>query len=1176
MPDHHPTFQYKWPSKVLRYKISCPSQRLLIAKHESQIDWSGHRIESGEALDHYLREVMLPGLKDCITPDHPKSHYCKSIHLDRMLANPAPHINEARQIRQREGDEAARQFLLEHINRHKKEHFEGWWRYLMEENPLYAQRPAFQYLVLRPVLEGSTAKDTRTPLPVDVEALAHLFDRMNKGRVAPGSKLLSVLSEIMAFGAKAAGDGKRPSFGTDCRWVVVKQQDSNAANRVAALSQGSGWCVASSSMAAFYLRSSDFHMLLERGRTKVALRLSWNQAVEVQGYGNGDPGPWWPRILLYCAARGTQITHRHDAAHSRAQSIRQELVAAQRTTRQFGELLTAQPAKVHLVTMPEELDEASRLVVQEAWLACVRTDPLCGGLLPGWMEADPAVKQATLEAWIALVRSDPQSYAAVPGALAQEPRILAALRVGWMELLRRDVTRWNQCPEFLQLEFRQDGGFIQTFKMGWMNLLKRDATQWYACPDFLRQEEVLIQALKIGWMNLLKRDVTKWTTCPEFLQQDEEVTQAHKAVWMELLERDVTKWSTCPEFLQQEFRQDGGFIPAFKTGWMKLIKRHDARWNECPEFLQQEFRSDDRFILAFKSRWLKLLKLDLRRWDKCPEFLWRDFIGDQGFVLNFRTGWMKLLEWDVASCNACPEHLRQDKDVIQAYKNSWIEMLKRDATQWKCCPEFLQKDEEVTQAHKNSWIEMLKRDATRWNVCPDFLQQDIDVIQSRKIGWMKLIKRDDAKWNECPEFLQQEFRQDDEFIETYRATWMEMLKRDVQRWDLCPEFLQQEFRQNDEFIQEYRARWVELLKRNVSSWSRPPDFLQLDDEVIQACKEGWIKKLKGSDARWYRCPDAFKEDRDLIDAWHLGWINLIKNDITQWPQCPQALRHHADIKQARIEGEIQWTRSVSPDQRSRWVKRLVHQKIVPIADLPEDLRILIQDALSSSQQALPSNPLPAYAAASFKVLLQEPRATLPIVQGWKHSPRLELARCAQALALLRQRPWNFIALPADQQSHPLIHEAAVEGWVVFVTKHHHFLDQVPESLRTHPKLQTTLSSLREAEKKAQAKKVLEEVKKRPGLSDEVMSELHLPAKDKQMWKQVTALRLRYWKKQVKSDARAWEKVPQSLQHDEDILKLMREGIGPQIRQHPTLWNQLSACYRNDPCLQRVHRFATRS
>jgi hypothetical protein len=53
----------KWPRKVTRYRIQRPFQRLLIAKHEKQIDKSSHRIESGEPLDRYLREGLGPQIR---------------------------------------------------------------------------------------------------------------------------------------------------------------------------------------------------------------------------------------------------------------------------------------------------------------------------------------------------------------------------------------------------------------------------------------------------------------------------------------------------------------------------------------------------------------------------------------------------------------------------------------------------------------------------------------------------------------------------------------------------------------------------------------------------------------------------------------------------------------------------------------------------------------------------------------------------------------------------------------------------------------------------------------------------------------------------------------------------------------------------------------------------------
>lgn len=193
-----------------------------------------------------------------------------------------------------------------------------------------------------------------------------------------------------------------------------------------------------------------------------------------------------------------------------------------------------------------------------------------------------------------------------------------------------------------------------------------------------------------------------------------------------------------------------------------------------------------------------------------------------------------------------------------------------------------------------------------------------------------------------------------------------------------------------------------------------------------------------------------------------------------------------------------------------------------MVDIKPNWREGLQTNANLLATPLPSDPLPAYATACFNALLQEPQATLSIVQVWKHSPRMELRRCAQALAALKEKPWNFSALPAEQQSDPLIHETAVEGWMAWVTKHPYFEQAIPDSLRQHPKLKTTLEALRKQEQANHAAQtlalVLHHVNQHTGLSDEAMSDLKLPAKEKLTWKKVTALRLKHWKKQVKADA----------------------------------------------------------
>jgi len=945
MSDEPAMSQYKWPSKVLRYKITCPFQRMLVVKHEGQIDWSGQRIESAKALDRYLREVMLPSLKEWITQKHPKSHYCKTLHLERMLANPAQHINQARQIRQREGDEAARQFLLGHINQHKKEHFEGWWRYLMEENPLYQKHPAFQYLVLRPVLEGSTAKDTRAPLPVDAEALAHLFERIQKGRVAPGAKLLRLLSEITAFGAAAAADGQRPAFGTDCRWFVVKHGDANAAKRVAALCHGSGWCVASSSMAAFYLRSSDFHLLMERGRAMVALRLSGNQAVEVQGHANQDPGQWWPRTLLYCAARSTRITHREDAVRQQVEGIRTELAAAQKTAKQLGELLKAQPAKVHLVTMAEELDDASLVVVQEAWLACVRADPLCGGLLPDWMETDPAVKQATLEAWVALVSTDPLSYAGVPGTFSQVPEIQAALKTGWFELLERDVTLWNQCPEFLQQQFKQDVCFIQIFKTRWIELLNCDVIHWNKYPEFLLQDEEVVQVLKNVWVRILEKDPQKWRRCPELLQQNEPVIQVLRTGWERLLKNDATKWNQRPRFLTADPR----ITEANKRGWERLLKKAPHKWKRCPAFLRKEFQ--------------------------------------------------------------------QDEGMVNKLVTYWIEWLAHSKHAWADCPNFLRENTQVFQACRNSWIQCLRSNPSEWYACPAILQ-DADMHRIVRGLWAARIENRPIEWSQCPDFLKNDFKRDASMIQGLRRGWINALIEAPHEWNQCPDFLQGEA----EVRQALKNGWIKRIESDPTQLRNSPRSLWEDAKIIQAYKKGWIALHLSGSREWERCPEALKTDHEFVELQKRAWINKLGNMASQ--------------------------------SRAVFIRRLLNDNILALDELPS---------------------------------------------------------C--------------------------------------------WLPESPASLATPVPL--------------------EMVRRSPWISDDRLGDMHVSRADDETQKNIMVVRLKYWESQVKKDWRNWSVIPPSLRDDEGLLRLMRKGLGPEIRRDPGLWYRLAECYRTDECLQRVHSYATR-
>jgi hypothetical protein len=184
---------------------------------------------------------------------------------------------------------------------------------------------------------------------------------------------------------------------------------------------------------------------------------------------------------------------------------------------------------------------------------------------------------------------------------------------------------------------------------------------------------------------------------------------------------------------------------------------------------------------------------------------------------------------------------------------------------------------------------------------------------------------------------------------------------------------------------------------------------------------------------------------------------------------------------------------------------------------------------------------------------------------------MELANCQKALAALRHFPQNYDMLPPEQKEHALIREAAALGWADWVQKTPEAASKVPAEFQNHPEVaeQVRLAFAKCLEMK------LKQVEGNPSISDEQLEHLAIPATNRKMRKTIRDIRLRHWKAQVKKDWRKWSTMPPSLQQEEEVLKVMREGLGPEIRRAPGLWARLPEDYRQDECLQRVHRYALR-
>jgi hypothetical protein len=69
--------------------------------------------------------------------------------------------------------------------------------------------------------------------------------------------------------------------------------------------------------------------------------------------------------------------------------------------------------------------------------------------------------------------------------------------------------------------------------------------------------------------------------------------------------------------------------------------------------------------------------------------------------------------------------------------------------------------------------------------------------------------------------------------------------------------------------------------------------------------------------------------------------------------------------------------------------------------------------------------------------------------------------------------------------------------------------------------------------------------------------------------------LRRWEREIRRDGVKYAVMPIRLRGEPRLLAALRETIGPLVRKNPGIWMQLPAIVREDECLQRVFRIATR-
>lgn len=279
--------------KADKYRIEDRFLRFFVGKYEHEIPWST-QVKDEESLRIYIRDTLYPEfIKKTQYPTTVTDHfYVTSKHVDVMscLTGDAPSPVDPDKLRRvyTLGDvQSATQFLVDGINQIKHNAFKEWIDLLDKR---YSVNKAFQLIVLKPLFKTSGFGQRRAlEKPIDT-IVEWLF------------QLLSGLDISPSFNFKQEYDRKQMEFNgvsTSDGWHYVDAKGD--ADYLSTLARRSGWCIAGTSMANYYLKSGCiFAILYEKKRPVVAIRyrgtLSRNTISEIQGPNNTKPTNWQHQI----------------------------------------------------------------------------------------------------------------------------------------------------------------------------------------------------------------------------------------------------------------------------------------------------------------------------------------------------------------------------------------------------------------------------------------------------------------------------------------------------------------------------------------------------------------------------------------------------------------------------------------------------------------------------------------------------------------------------------------------------------------------------------------------------------------------------------------------------------------------------------------------------------------
>ena len=306
----------QWSSKFKKFGITDPFLKLITVKYENSIPWQTV-VKDERTLNQHIKDVLLPDLKKKTIWNEAYHVGAKSLFVccsdldieqiletDELTADEQSIINLHLDLGDEYDDEDSEFYMSpEEIEIFKKDHvapilqdilnkkkdaaFKIWFDNVQKKHP---KNVAFQYLILKPIIEQSGYNSRRLLPAPDNGVLKWLFVRIQHEFYLPSTN----------FGLEYR---MRLSNGLNHRvingWQFIPSGIENAAKLTAAAAR-SGWCIAAQYYAERYL-AHDFYILREKGKPVVALRVDKKnqKCYEVSGVHNEIAYNYYSEIWFF-------------------------------------------------------------------------------------------------------------------------------------------------------------------------------------------------------------------------------------------------------------------------------------------------------------------------------------------------------------------------------------------------------------------------------------------------------------------------------------------------------------------------------------------------------------------------------------------------------------------------------------------------------------------------------------------------------------------------------------------------------------------------------------------------------------------------------------------------------------------------------------------------------------